>query len=45
MNKGEIAAIFLGEATVKVHVARLLHKLSCRERVHRVITAYRSGLV
>lgn len=46
MNNGEIAAaLFLGEATVKTHVARILQKLSSRDRVQAVITAYRSGLV
>jgi DNA-binding NarL/FixJ family response regulator len=42
----EIAtAIFLGEATVKTHVARILAKLQLRDRVQAVVWAYESGLV
>ena len=39
------AAIFLGEATVKTHVARILAKLQLRDRVQAVVWAYESGLV
>ena len=42
----EIAtAIFLGEATVKTHVARILAKLQLRDRVQAVVWAYETGLV
>jgi DNA-binding NarL/FixJ family response regulator len=39
------AAIFLGEATVKTHVARILAKLQLRDRVQAVVWAYETGLV
>jgi len=42
----EIAsALFLGEATVKTHVARILAKLQLRDRVQAVIWAYETGLI
>ncbi|MFJ5885532.1 response regulator [Kitasatospora cineracea] len=42
----EIAAeLFIGAATAKTHVARLLTKLGARDRVHLVIAAYEAGLV
>ncbi len=45
MNNGEIAAeLFLSEATVKSHVARLLAKTGCRDRVHLVVLAHEAGL-
>jgi DNA-binding NarL/FixJ family response regulator len=44
LTNSEIGAqLFLGEATVKTHVGRILRKLSARDRVQAVITAYRSG--
>ena len=45
LTNTEIAQeLFLGEATVKTHVARVLQKLPARDRVQAVIIAYRSGL-
>jgi DNA-binding NarL/FixJ family response regulator len=39
------AALVVGDATVKTHVARILDKLDCRDRVQAVVIAYESGLV
>jgi DNA-binding NarL/FixJ family response regulator len=46
MSNSEIAAeLFVGEATVKSHVANVLLKLDVRSRVHAVIAAYELGVV
>ena len=45
-SNGEIAAeLYLGEATIKTHVGRILAKLGARDRVQAVVVAYESGVV
>jgi DNA-binding NarL/FixJ family response regulator len=42
----EIAAeLFIGETTVKTHVARVLAKLGVRDRVQAVVFAYENGVL
>ncbi|TQL46740.1 LuxR family two component transcriptional regulator [Homoserinimonas aerilata] len=45
LSNAEIATeLFLGEATVKTHVSKILMKLGVRDRIHAVIHAYETGI-
>ncbi len=45
-NNAQIAqGLFLAEATVKTHLARIMHKVAARSRVQLVLLAHSAGLV
>lgn len=46
LSNAEVAdQLYLGEATIKTHVGRILMKLNLRDRVQAVVLAYESGLI
>jgi DNA-binding NarL/FixJ family response regulator len=46
LSNAEIGTqLYLSDATVKSHVARILHKLDLRDRAQVIVYAYESGLV
>lgn len=46
LSNGEIARLlYLGDATVKTHIARMLAKLGARDRIQAIVMAYESGFI
>ena len=44
-NREIASALYIGEATTKTHVSRVLTKLGVRDRVQAVVLAYEAGVV
>lgn len=44
-NRAIASELFLGEATIKTHVARVLQKLGLETRAEAIVAAYESGLI
>lgn len=44
-NTDVAAHLFISEATVKTHLARVMMKLGVREKAQAVVAAYQTGLV
>lgn len=45
-SNGEIAReLYLGDATVKTYIARILTKLGARDRIQAIVMAYESGFI
>jgi DNA-binding NarL/FixJ family response regulator len=44
-NREIAAALYIGDATAKTHVSRVLTKLGVRDRVQAVVLAYEAGVV
>lgn len=44
-NREIAAALYIGDATAKTHVSRVLAKLGVRDRVQAVVLAYEAGVV
>lgn len=45
-SNSEIAReLYLGDATVKTHIARMLAKLGARDRIQAIVMAYESGFI
>jgi DNA-binding NarL/FixJ family response regulator len=46
MSNTDIAReLFLGDATIKTHIARIFTKLNLHDRAQAVVLAYETGLV
>jgi Bacterial regulatory proteins, luxR family len=45
LERGDRQGLYVSDATVKTHVARILMKLSLRDRVQAVVFAYENAVV